>query len=189
MVQPTDEALMERFCNGEDVAFDVLFERHAPAVQGFLTRMVRDAALAEDLLQSTMLSVVRARGRFEHGMRFQPWLMTIAANAARDALRKRKLDPQLTDGGETHAGALALEGGSVPAVMGDPGLRRRLEAAFMALPESQREAVLLHKVQGFGFGDVAQALGITETAARIRAHRGYERLRTLLGDLDDRGAA
>ena len=54
---------MERFCRGDESAFETLYARHAPPTMAFLTRMVRDQALAEDLLQTTFLSVVRARRR------------------------------------------------------------------------------------------------------------------------------
>lgn len=72
MRSQTDEALMERFRDGAQDAFEDLFARHAPRVQGFLARMVRNGALAEDLLQATFLSVIRSRGRYEPGTRFTP---------------------------------------------------------------------------------------------------------------------
>jgi RNA polymerase sigma-70 factor (ECF subfamily) len=50
------------------------------------------------------------------------------------------------------------------------------------LPAQQRECVILHKLEGLSFEQIAQMLDISETAARIRAHRGYERLRELLGE-------
>jgi RNA polymerase sigma-70 factor (ECF subfamily) len=53
------------------------------------------------------------------------------------------------------------------------------------LPVPQREAVVLHKVEGWNFDEISAALGISPTAARIRAHRGYERLRELLKDLQE----
>ena len=172
----TDEALMERFCEGDNAAFEALFARHSGRVQGFLGRMVRDGPLAEDLLQTTFLSVVRARGRFDTGTRFVPWLLTIAANAARDALRRRQ-----------HAEGVARRDdaspGSVPPSVGDPGMRRRMEDAFQQLPEDQREAVLLNKVEGWTFEEIASLRGISVGAARIRAHRGYEKLRKLLEGL------
>lgn len=176
---PTDEELMERFAQGEDGAFEPLFERHAAHVLAFLRRMVRDERQAEDLLQTTLLSVVRARGRYEPGTRFQPWLMTIAANAARDALRHAKHVEGLTPTGE-----LGERQGATPT-LGDPGLRRRLETAFATLPPDQREAVVLSKVEGWSFDEISRSLGITATAARIRAHRGYEKLRRLLADLEE----
>jgi RNA polymerase sigma factor (sigma-70 family) len=172
----TDEELMERFCDGEPAALEALFTRHAGGVQGFLTRMVHDGALAEDLLQTTFLSVVRSRGRYERGTRFAPWLMTIAANAARDALRRRQ-----------HREAYTREAPEPPSsapMEGDPGMRRQLEDALRQLPAEQREAVLLHKLEGWSFEEIASLRGISTSAARVRAHRGYEKLRHLLGEAD-----
>ena len=173
MGNETDEALMERFCDGDSAAFEALFARHSGRLQGFLGRMVREAPLAEDLLQTTFLSIIRARGRFEPGTRFVPWLLTIAANAARDALRRRQ-----------HAEALVQqrdgESSSVEPRVGDPGMRKQLEDALQRLPEDQREAVLLNKVEGWTFEEIASLRGISVGAARVRAHRGYEKLRQLL---------
>lgn len=167
----TDEELMERFCDGDEDAFEALFARHGARVQGFLARMVRDGPLAEDLLQTTFLSVIRARGRYEPGTRFSPWLLTIAANAARDALRHRR-----------HVEAYAQERGpdSVQPGVGDPGVRKHLEDALQQLPVEQREAVVLHKVEGWSFEEIATLRDISVGAARLRAHRGYEKLRVLL---------
>lgn len=178
MGSQTDEELMERFRNGEHDAFEALFARHSGRVMGFLTRMVRDGPLAEDLLQTTFLSVIRARGRFEQGTRFAPWLLTIAANAARDALRRRQ-----------HSEAFSQErdatSSSVPPGVGDPGMRKRIEDALQQLPPDQREAVILSKVEGWSFEEIAELRGIRVGAARVRAHRGYEKLRQLLGELGE----
>lgn len=175
----TDEELMLRFCDGDQTAFDALYERHAGRVQGFLARMVREPALAEDLLQTTFLSLIRSRDRYDRGMPVAPWLLTIAGNAARDALRRRKFREDAAASPEV----AEIETSVQPSV-GDPGVRRRINAALQELPVQQREAVVLHKVEGLSFEQIAQSLGITATAARIRAHRGYEKLRTLLADLE-----
>jgi RNA polymerase sigma factor (sigma-70 family) len=171
----TDEELMDRFCEGDHAAFETLFARHAGAVQGFLGRMVRDGSLAEDLLQTTFLSVVRSRDRFERGMRFGPWLMTIAANAARDALRRRQHREAFRD--------WAPPPPAVSAEMGDPGVRKHLEDALSRLSTDQREALLLHKLEGWSYEEIAALRGISVSTARVRAHRGHERLRELLIEL------
>lgn len=179
MGSPTDEELMERFCDGAHEAFEALFARHAGRVQGFLARMVRDGALAEDLLQSTFLSVIRARGRYEPGTRFIPWLMTIAANAARDALRHQRHVEAYASTGDGVASAPVVEPSDA-----DPGLRKQLLDALQQLPPDQREAVVLSKVEGWSFEEIAALRGIRPGAARLRAHRGYEKLRELLGGLE-----
>ncbi len=173
---PSDEELMEAFQEGDSRALETLFERHAKGVHAFLTRMVQDRTLADDLLQTTFLSVVRSADRFQRGLKFAPWLLTIAGNAARDNLRHRKLNVEVLPTDEEGK----LPEAVVEPAMSDPGQRRRIERAFAQLPEQQREAVILHKLEGLSFEQIASMLEITSTAARIRAHRGYERLKELL---------
>ncbi len=180
MAEPTDEQLMERFCQGDDTAFDTLFSRHGPRVNALMRTMVRDQALAEDLVQTTFLSIVRTRDRYPHGAPVVPWIFTIATNAARDVLRRKGLKiEELTATGETPREVAAPTG----SPESDPGLKRALDDALGKLPASHREAVVLHKVQGLSFAEIAETLGITSQAARLRAHRGYEKLRELLAPL------
>lgn len=175
MGEATDEVLMQRFCAGDKPAFGELFERYLPRVRSFLRQMVRDPALADDLAQTTFLSVVRSKDRYLEGAKVAPWIFSIAGNAARDALRRRSLGVE----------QLIEADASVESTPIDHGLRRELESALWELPVNQREVVVLHKVQGLSFEQVAAAIGITATAARIRAHRGYVRLRALLKHLED----
>lgn len=184
MGRASDEALMDLFReSGDPAAFDELYRRHARDLHAFLFRMVRNPALAEDLTQTTFLSVVRSRDRYLRGSPVGPWFFAIAANAARDALRKGRTSPELLAADEK----AAMVEPSVEPALPDPGLARELSQAFQALPEQQREAVLLHKVQGMSFEAIAQALGTTAAAARVRAHRGYEKLKELLGHLEGAG--
>lgn len=172
----SDDVLMARFCRGDESAFDALYDRYAGVVFGFLKSMLNDQTTAEDTLQSTFLSFVRARGRYEAGTSVRGWLFAIAANAGRDALRRRKARRE-----EAADPALADAAGD-PLSAPDPGLARDIEVAFAALPAAEREAIILHKICGFSFDEIAASLGITTTAAKVRAHRGYQRLRLLLGE-------
>jgi RNA polymerase sigma-70 factor (ECF subfamily) len=172
----SDEALMELFCQGDARAFDALFSRHAPAVRGYLARLVGSSAQADDLTQTAFLSLVRARGRFTQGARFKPWLYAIATNAARDARRRGKHE-ELTPKGE-----LPKDAGEEMAVR-DAGLEKQVRGALEQLPEAQREAILQHRFAGLSFAQIAAAEGVTESAVKVRAHRGYERLRVLLKGL------
>jgi RNA polymerase sigma-70 factor (ECF subfamily) len=174
----SDDDLMRRFCRGDEAAFDMLHHRFAAAVLAYLTRMVRDSALAEDLLQATFLSFVRARGRYQEGTNVRAWIYAIATNAARDALRRRRARPErLTDTGAPPDAV------GEPDAPRDPAAARAVEDALASLPPDQREAVVLHKLQELSFEEIAAALGISEGAAKVRAHRGYQRLRQLLGPL------
>lgn len=168
----TDEALMERFCQGEPGAFDALFSRHAAAVRGYLWRLTGHGATADDLTQATFLSLVRARGRFEAGKRFTPWLYAIATNAARDWRRRGKHEEVSDDG--------ALPEESVEPATRDRGLEKQVQQAVAQLPDAMREAVVLHWFEGLSFGEIADIAGVSESAVKVRAHRGYEKLRESL---------
>lgn len=165
---------MQRFCAGQEAAFVELYDKYAPEVLGFLTRLVRDPALAEDVLQTAFLSFVRARDRYQPAAGVRAWIFAIAANAGRDALRRRKSRREDLVGDEP------LSRHADPTVSSDPVMGHTLEVALAQLPDDQREAVLLHKLQGLSFPEIAAALGTTAGAARLRAHRGYERLKQLL---------
>lgn len=179
-----DDTLMARFCAGDEQAFALLYDRYAPQLEIFLRRFVRDRSLAEDLLQTTFLSFVRARGRYLPSAGLRGWLYAIAANASRDALRRRGvrreeiLDENALSGEQSDATAELSTSGELS--MRDPNVARAVEEALQKLPADQREAVMLHKLHGLSFPEVATALGTSVGAAKVRAHRGYQRLRILL---------
>jgi RNA polymerase sigma-70 factor, ECF subfamily len=60
---------------------------------------------------------------------------------------------------------------------------RRLGADLEQLPEGQRIPIVLHRFEGMGFAEIAESMGLTESAVKVRAHRGYARLRELLATL------
>jgi RNA polymerase sigma factor (sigma-70 family) len=171
-----DEMLMERFVGGESAAFDALFARHAARVHAYLRRMVGPST-ADDLTQVTFLSVVRSRSRFQRGARFRPWLYAIASNAARDHVRRARFE-RPSDDGETPEQM-------TETLLPDPALEKAVHAALAQLPEQQREAIVLHRFAGFSFGEIAETLGLSESAVKVRAHRGYVRLRVLLAHLGE----
>jgi RNA polymerase sigma-70 factor (ECF subfamily) len=166
---------MERLRQGNVRAFDSLFERYADAVHRFLTLRVGDHARAEDLTQETFLSVIRARSRYLNGRSFRQWLYAIAANAARHELRALRRE-----------GARLKEvAASAPMpVSRDVAEERGVRQALALLPDAQREAIVLHAYAGMTFAEIADVLASTQVAVRIRAHRGYRRLRELLGEVE-----
>jgi len=168
----TDEALMTAFCAGRDAAFETLFDRYAEQVRTLMLRLTGNGALATELTQATFFSVVKGRGRFVEGSRFKPWLFTIAMNALRDHQRRAKREV-LSDEG-------VLPEGTTEAPLPDRGLERAVHEALSALPAIQREAVVLHQLEGFSFREIAEMVGLSESAVKVRAHRGYARLRSLL---------
>jgi RNA polymerase sigma factor (sigma-70 family) len=170
----SDEVLMARFCDGNQSAFDSLFSRHAAPLRRYLARFSGSIALADDLTQAAFLSVVRARGRFEQGQKFKPWLYAIATNVAKDTHRRRKHETLVAEVEPTEVGELFVR---------DRGLEKAMRTALSQLPEAQRSAIVMHRFEGLSFAEIAQAEGASESTVKVRAHRGYEKLRELLRDI------
>jgi RNA polymerase sigma-70 factor (ECF subfamily) len=175
----SDDAMMARFCQGDEAAFTVIYDRYARQLEVFLGRFVRDKHLAEDLLQTTFMSFVKARGRYVPTAGVRAWLFSIAANAGRDALRRRAVRRE-----ESLGPGVDDLGGDAP-VLSDPGMSHAIESALQQLPPDQREAVLLHKMHDLSFPEVAVAMGTSVGAAKVRAHRGYQKLKVLLAPLEN----
>src|SRR5690242_11298501 len=109
----SEEALMQGYVEGDVGAFQRLFDGLAPSLHGFFTRSVRDATVADDLVQTTFLKLHGARRRWRRGERVRPWVFAIAANVRVDWFRSqgRRLETE----------ALDDDGGAAPDPSSDPG--------------------------------------------------------------------
>lgn len=170
---------MERYADGDPAGFDVVYRELAPVVRRCLIRWVGDPHLAGDLVQETFLRVHRARGRYRSGAPVGPWVLTIARRLSIDALRKKgRAKVRLTREGDLPEPPAVPEDEPTPQWM-----LQEVRDAIAALPESQRAVVGMHKLEGRPMAEVAEILGISEGAARVRAHRGYKRLRLTLAGI------
>jgi RNA polymerase sigma-70 factor (ECF subfamily) len=177
--------LMSRYLDGDVAAFRALYALLAPRLLGYLQRMARDRALAEDLLQLTFLKMHRARSAYVRGADPVPWLYAIAHRTFLDEARRRKRakvevgrEPELPDVRADITGTAEAAAEDAPA--GDPELTRAALAALETLPPQQREAVILTKLSGKSIAEAAEIAGTTPGAMKVRAHRGYTALRKIL---------
>lgn len=182
-----DQALIDamgRYADGDARAFELVYATLAPVVHRCMVRWVGDRDLAADLTQDTFVRVHRARDRYRTGAPVGPWVLTIARRLSIDALRRRAAaKDRLTREGELPERLM----GSAPAVDEEKESPTRVieavRAAVGELPEGQRRVVAMHKLEGKSMAEVADILGIKEGAARVRAHRGYKRLRAALAGM------
>ncbi len=182
MADPKD--LMAQYQDGDANAFRELYALVAPRLLGYLTKMTRDKALADDLLQQTFLKIHRARGAYVRGADPVPWIYSIAHRTFIDETRKRKRAVVRVADEDVPEVSAGLDGATAdrrdePRV--DPDLARAALDALAELPEAQREAVVLTKLDGKSVAEAAEIAGTTVGAMKVRAHRGYEALRKLLG--------
>ncbi len=160
-------------------AFNVLIERHTPALYRIVHRMCSDRAEAEAITQEAFLRAWENLPRSKAGQPFWPWLVQIAVNAARDALKKsRPLDfADLPDDPEQ---ALAADApGPEETVERAEGLAR-LEAAVEQLPVPYRMVVALRYQAEMSYEEIAAATRTTVSAVKSRLHRARGSLGEML---------
>ena len=182
------DAAMERYAGGDDSAFGPLFDALAPRLYGYFLRQTRDTDVADDLTQQTMLKIHRARGQFILGAAVTPWAFAIGRRLLIDHLRYRRRDLLSPDDDETVDRA-SSDAPTADELVAAQETARRIQQALLRLPASQREACELVKQEGLTFVEAAETLGTTVAAVKLRAHRAYESLRKVLGDVLDKDSA
>jgi RNA polymerase sigma factor (sigma-70 family) len=168
---------MGAYVAGDAAAFRVIFERYAPLLMRAMLRELYVREEANDLVQQTFLQLHRARLDFDAGQKLKPWVFTIALNLKREYFRKKKRRPERAFDPESMAEPAV---GALGAARVDA--RRTLARVMNELPADQREVIELHWFDGLEFPEVATVVGASVSAVKVRAHRGYVRLRQALGD-------
>ena len=177
---------MARYCDGDAHAFRELYAQVAPRLLGYLIKMARTRAVAEDLLQQTFLKVHRARAAYVRGADPLPWIYAIAHRTFIDETRRVKRAVVKVGEGEELPEVKAGITGEADGQRDEPADPQAVKEALDALaelPAQQREAVVLTKLEGKSVAEAAEIAGTTVGAMKVRAHRGYEALRKALADV------
>ena len=172
-------AAMDRYADGDDTAFDELYDLVVPRLLRYAMRRTRDTARAEDLVQQAFLQMHLARDSYRAGSDVLSWSFAITTRLAIDAFRRRKSevladDPHSLGGVEPSLDLLPED------VAATKQLAAVVELALAAMPEGQREAYELVREQGFTPSEAAQILGTSQNAVNLRVHRAYDVLREAL---------
>lgn len=182
--EPDDDVLMTRTAQGEEAAFRLLVRRWEGDVLAFLIHMLGSREEAEDLLQDTFVKVFRQAGRYRPEGRFRSWLLRIAGNLARSRLRRRKILRWLPFDPAEHdlAGQDPLPDAEVESRESAAVLREALDA----LPQRQREALVLHRFQGLKYRETAEVMGTTVPGVESLIQRALATLRARLDEGGER---
>ena len=180
----TDAELVRSTLDGEARAFTELVDRHAPACLRYATRMLGDRADAEDTAQEAFLRAHRALASYDWRLPFRTWLFSILINRCRTAMARRaRRERRVVTDADAVALSFVADGGEAME------LRDEIEWALAALSAEQREAFLLHHVEGLSYDEMAEATGAGVSALKMRVKRASERLKVLLEEgakVDDR---
>ena len=175
----TDEQLLGAYRTGRLEAFEMLVARYRPELLHFLIRFAGNRAAGEDLFQEAFLQVHISADTFDVSKRFKPWLFTIAANKARDLLRKNKrqktvplsalVDKKQEDG----PSFIDLMQADLPLpedLVQEGETADLVKEVVASLPDHLREVLLLAYFNQFAYKDIAEMLGIPLGTVKSRLH-------------------
>jgi RNA polymerase sigma-70 factor (ECF subfamily) len=171
-----DAALIGRIAAGDKLAMRALFGRHQVRIFRFVTRMVRDHQLAEDVVSEVFLEVWRHAGVFEARSAASTWLLSIARFKALSSLRRRG-DVQFDD---TAAAAIPDSADDPEVTVGKKERGEILRDCLTRLSPDHREIVDLVYYQGMAIGEVAAIVGIPENTVKTRMFHARKQLSALL---------
>ncbi len=170
-----EQELIARARDGDRGAFAALVRAHQDEVYTLARRLVGDPHLAADVAQEAMIRAWRALPRFRGEAKLSTWLYRITVNTS--WTHKKRAQRLSTSSLEAHFDLAAPEDGNHPEVAGEVvELRGRLRHALDRLPDAQREVVVLKDIYGWSHAEIADSMGITVTAAKVRLHRARSRL-------------
>lgn len=190
---PEDPSLLPALRAGDPAALARLFEANADRVYGLAFSLLRDAAAAEDVVQETFLAAMTHLERFEGRAQVSTWLYRIAYNASLTRLRQRIDEPLPSDEHDPDEApplprALAEWDRSPEEILADQQALEQLDRAVGELSQALRAVFLLRDVEGLSTAETAAALGLSESAVKVRLHRARLTLRERLAQSLGRAA-
>ncbi len=179
LVHPKSASLDELVAaarTGDAPAFEELVRRTSADTFTLARRLVSDDDDARDVVQEAYLRAYRSIGRFRGDAQFTTWLYRITANCASTHLGRRRRHRH--DELDEEVDVPDTKPGHDPQIAADGALlRQRLEAAIAELPPRLRAVVVLRDIYDLSHAEIAEQLGISESAAKVRLHRARRRLR------------
>jgi RNA polymerase sigma-70 factor (ECF subfamily) len=172
-------ALMIRAQQGDGLAYATLLTLLAATARQYARNRLGDVAWLDDVAQETLLTVHNARRTYDARRPFAPWFYAILSSRMIDVLRRERRVSSREVGADVLPEPVRIGGSGSASPAGiDPD---QVKSALETLPERQREIVSALKLRDESVKEVSRRLGMTESAVKVTAHRGYKALRRLLG--------
>ncbi|MEQ6125016.1 RNA polymerase sigma factor [Pseudotenacibaculum sp. MALMAid0570] len=170
MSRATDEQIMIEVSKGDLDQLRHLFDRYHLRIYNFFQKMVRNQAVSEDLTQDVFAKVIRYRSSYNQG-NFASWIFTIARNIFSTYYQKQKkershmINDDMTDSGEI----LITESNEEEL--------SHLQRALLMLSNSDRELIVMHRFQEIKYSQIAEIMGSSEGAVKVKVHRALKKLK------------
>lgn len=182
---PTDLELMIDVKSGDVGKLATLFERHHPRIFHFCNRMTGNATLSEDLVQEVFMRVLKYRETFRGDSDFLPWLYRMARNACIDHFRRSGREALAPD----EPAEPASDAPSVTDLLEQDEDLRMLRRALLRLPPDKREVLVLSRYEHRRYAEIADLLGCSVGAVKVRVHRAIRQLRDIYFELSSEAAS
>ncbi len=180
----SDAELLTRYTAGEEAAFREIVNRYKNSLYAFLRQFLNRHDLVEDVFQETFLQLYASRNSFDTSRPLRPWLFTIAANKAKDALRKWQRTSAVPIGTMADSQDLSFDD-MLNTVTSDRTMpyeelqkdetAQRVRQIITDMPENLREILILAYFQGFSYKQMAQILSIPIGTVKSRLHTAVGR--------------
>jgi RNA polymerase sigma-70 factor (ECF subfamily) len=165
--------LMRRAQDGDRHAYETLLIEVIPLVRGFARRRVRQADWLEDIVQETLLAIHRDRHSYDPTRPFLPWMYAIARHRLLDFVEKQRRREENESPGQD-----GLDEVAAASTIVERGTRAGfLRDALALLSMKQREIIQMLKFEGLSVAEISRTTGLSESAVKVTAHRGYKKLR------------
>ena len=182
--------IIEQCRKGRPEAFNWLLETYGRRLYAYFLRTSGSTHDADDLLQEIFVRLIEKIGDYKHQGRFEHWLFRIAANLARDRIRRLQRSPSSLslDAADTEKNDLTAQlASSEPppdAPMQLDQLRDELQEALAQLPEIDREIIVMRHYSQMSFKEIARQFNMPIGTALAKVHRGLKRLRSIMEPKD-----
>jgi RNA polymerase sigma-70 factor, ECF subfamily len=175
----TDAQLLEHYTSGNEAAFHEIVSRYKNSLYAFLKQFLNRQDLVEDVFQETFLQLFTSRESFDTSRPLRPWLFTIAANKARDSLRKWQRTPAIPIGTIADSqdlsfdevlNAIASDNNTPTGELEKDENSQKVKEIIADMPVNLREILLLAYFKGFSYKQIADILSIPIGTVKSRLH-------------------
>lgn len=179
----TDEQLVRAYVDGNNAAFDTLLRRHQSKLFSYILRIVKNRDIADDIFQETFVKIIMTlkQGRYAESGKFGAWLTRIAHNLIIDHFRQEKSENSIsTDDEEVNLlNRRDLCDENIEDLMVNDQIRTDVRRIIEALPEAQREVLIMRYYSDMSFKEIADATGVSINTALGRMRYAIMNMRRI----------
>jgi RNA polymerase sigma factor (sigma-70 family) len=180
----SDQVLVDKFVNGDCVAFEILLRRHKSKIYSYILMMVRKTQLAEDIFQDTLLKVIKSlqENKYHDDGKFISWVMRIAHNLIIDHFRKEKQLPMISN--DSYDYPITNSKNNIEMNIEDVMVHEQIctdaRKLLDYLPSEQREVVVMRLYGELSFKEIAEQTNVSLNTALGRMRYALLNLRKLI---------